>query len=103
MTSRAKKQARKKSKLGQTMKENIFEKLTDEELLALSSISMKKEEIREIITELGKESGEIDAFFKDELTMVDLVKLLDKNISRKQVVQLITSEDPGQEIKKIFK
>lgn len=85
------------------MKENVFEKLTDEELLALSSISMRKEEIKEIITQLGKESGEIDNFFEDELTLADLVKLLDKSISRKQIVQLITSEDPKKEIGKILK
>ncbi len=83
-------------------KETSFEKLTDEELLALSSISMKADEIKEIFTLIRGETGDIESFFEEEMTLADIVRLLDKNISRKQIVQLITSEDPKREIKKII-
>jgi len=79
-----------------------MDKLTDEELLALSSISMNKEEIKEIITLLRDQTGDIDAFFEEDMTLADIVKLLDRNISRKQIVQLITSEDPKSAMKKIL-
>lgn len=80
-----------------------LEKLTDGELLALSSISMNKEEIKEIMTLIRDETGDIDSFFSEEMTLADIVRLLDKNISRKQLVKLITSEDPKSEIKKILR
>ncbi len=80
-----------------------LEKLTDGELLALSSISMNKEEIKEIMTLIRDETGDIDSFFSEEMTLADIVRLLDRNISRKQLVKLITSEDPKSEIKKILR
>ncbi len=89
-------------KKGKKMKDRSLEKLTDEELLALSSISMNKEEIKELITLLRSEMGDVDAFFEDEMTLADIVKLLDRDISRKQIVQLITSDDPKKEFKKIL-
>jgi len=81
---------------------DTMDKLTDEELLALSGISMNKDEIKEIITLLRDQTGDIEAFFEEEMTLADIVKLLDRNISRKQIVQLITSEDPKSEMKKIL-
>jgi hypothetical protein len=92
---------RGKSSLRKSEKSEI-EKLTDGELLALSSISMNKEEIKEIITLIRDETGDIESFFSEDMTLADIVQLLDKNISRKQLVQLITSEDPKSEIKKIL-
>lgn len=79
------------------------EKLTDEEMLALSSISMNKDEISEIVALIVDEAGEIDSLLEEDITLADIVQLLDRNISRKQIVQLITSEDPKSEIKKILK
>ena len=80
----------------------VLEKLTDEELLALSGITMNKEEIKDLITLLRDQEEDIESFFTEDMTLADIVTLLDKNISRKQIVQLITSEDPKKEIKKIL-
>lgn len=93
---------RKKASLKKS-KRSELEKLTDGEMLALSSISMNKEEIKEIITLIRDETGDLESFFSEDMTLADIVRLLDKNISRKQLVQLITSEDPKDEIKKILR
>lgn len=98
---------KRKSQMGESAlrksEKSELEKLTDGELLALSSISMNKEEIKEIMTLIRDETGDIDSFFSEEMTLADIVRLLDKNISRKQLVKLITSEDPKSEIKKILR
>ncbi len=93
---------RKKASLKKS-KGSELEKLTDGEMLALSSISMNKEEIKEIITLIRDETADLESFFNEDMTLADIVRLLDKNISRKQLVQLITSEDPKDEIKKILR
>lgn len=93
---------RRKSLVRKPEKQEL-EKLTDEELLALSSISMNEVEIKEIISLLRDETGELEGFFEEEMTLADIVQLIDTNISRKQIVQLITSEDPKSEIKKILR